>query len=756
MHCRSPRIWNLPVLIASLAAAVGPGSRIRAEEPATVADYDAIISKSDREHWAFQPVRAPGVPTVREKGWVRNPIDAFILARLEVKDWRPNEAAKPQALLRRMYLDLTGLPPTLQEQAALSKDPSAAAFDALIDELLARPAYGERWGRHWLDLVRYAESNGYERDGAKPSVWRYRDYVIRSFNADKPYDRFILEQLAGDELPDADAETVTALGYYRLGPWDDEPADPAEDRFDQLDDIVSTTSQVFLGLTLQCARCHNHKFEPLTTLDYYRMTAIVNPLQRFQSGRSDLDAPAGSPAELTALAERDKQIAALAAQISQLREEFKTDWLKSGKSRLPADAQAAFLAAPAGRTDEQKKLVEKRAKELEDEISPALPGGIKANIADIQEQIRRLREATPDLPRAYYLNEPSNAPPETHVLLRGKPSRPGIVAPPGVPAVLVSQQPELLPPDERTSRRRLSLARWLTDPKHPLTARVMVNRVWQFHFGEGLVRTPSDFGVMGDPATHPELLDYLAGEFIRHGWSLKWLHRLIMTSNTYRMSKEWNAEYGKTDPENRLLWRFPYRRLEVEAIRDSMLAVSGRLNPKMYGPAMFPFIPPEALAGNSDPDKIWPAYDEAEASRRTVYAFIKRSLVVPMIEVLDLCDTTKSSAKRAVTSVAPQALTLFNGRFVNEQAGHFARRLEKEAGDDPGRQIERAYQLALCRPPTAAEKKTMLEFLAAEAAGLAEESAGSAAPQEAATARHKALDQLCRVIFNLNEFVYSD
>jgi hypothetical protein len=742
--------------MGSLAATTGLAGRSSAAEPATVADYDATISKSDREHWAFQPVRAPAVPVVHDAGRVRNPIDAFILARLEAKEWRPNAAAKPQAQVRRMYLDLIGLPATLEEQAAIMKNPSAAAFDALIDELLARPAYGERWGRHWLDLVRYAESNGYERDGAKPSVWRFRDYVIRSFNADKPYDRFLLEQLAGDELPDADAETMTALGYYRLGPWDDEPADPAEDHFDQLDDIVSTTSQVFLGLTLQCARCHNHKFEPLTTLDYYRMTAIVNPLQRFQNGRSDLDAPVGSPAELATLAERDKQIAGLTGEIVQLRNAFKTEWLKSGKTRLTPDVQSAFLAAPGARTDEQKKLVEKHAKELDEEMNAGMPEDIKAKVAGMQERIRGLRETTPDLPRAYYLHEPSPAAPETHVLLRGKPSRPGIAAPPGVPAVLVSQQPEQLPSDARTTRRRLSLARWLTDPQHPLTARVIVNRVWQFHFGEGLVRTPSDFGVMGDPPTHPELLDYLAGEFVRHGWSLKWLHRLIMTSNTYRMSKEWNAEYGKIDPENRLSWRFPYRRLEVEAIRDSMLAVSGRLNPKMFGPAMFPFIPPEALAGNSDPDKIWPAYDEAEASRRTVYAFIKRSLVVPMIEVLDLCDTTKTSAKRAVTSVAPQALTLFNGRFVNEQAAHFARRLEREAGDDPARQIERAYQLALCRSPTAAEKQTMLDFLVTEAARLVEESAGSSAPLDAETATHKALDQLCRVVFNLSEFVYSD
>lgn len=747
-------IFALSLLVAAIAP-VGADEAPASKTP-SIADYDEFISKSDREHWAFQPMRVPQVPNVRDGRWVRNSIDNFILAKLEAKGWKPNDAAKPQALLRRVYLDIVGLPPTIAEQAEFLKGPTEAAFDTLIDDLLSRPGYGERWGRHWLDLVRYADSNGYERDGAKPSVWRYRDYVIKSLNDDKPYDRFILEQLAGDELPDASAETVTALGYFRLGPWDDEPADPAEDRFDQLDDMVSTTSQVFLGLTLGCARCHNHKFEPLSTLDYYRMMAIVSPLQSFQNGRSDLDAPVGSPSELAALSARDKKIGILKGEISKIREEVQTEFLKAGRSKLDPEATSAFLVRPAERNDAQKKLVEQNAKALENEITPGLSDEIKTKLSTVEEQIAGLKRATPDLPRAYYVHEVTSTPPETHVLIRGKATRPGVIAPPGVPSVLVPQQPGFLAADERTTRRRLSLARWLVDPGNPLTARVIVNRVWQFHFGEGLVRTGSDFGVMGDPPSHPALLDYLAGELVRHGWSLKWLHRLILTSNTYKMSKQWHDEYGAADPENRLWWRFPYRRLEVEAIRDSMLLVSGRLSPKMFGPPMFPFIPKEAREGNSDPDKIWPAYDEAEASRRTVYAFIKRSLVVPMIEVLDLCDTTKSSARRAVTSVAPQALTLFNGQFVNEQSAHLAARLEREAGPDAERQIEQAYRLALAREPTAAERKTMLEFVGTEAARLAEESAGSATPVTASVARKKALEQLCRVIFNLNEFVYPD
>jgi hypothetical protein len=302
-----------------------------------------------------------------------------------------------------------------------------------------------------------------------------------------------------------------------------------------------------------------------------------------------------------------------------------------------------------------------------------------------------------------------------------------------VPAVLVSAQPAFLPPDEHTTRRRLTLARWIASRDNPLTARVIVNRIWQFHFGEGLVRTPSDFGVMGEKPTHPELLDWLAWRFAEDGWSLQKLHRLILTSNTYRMSKRSIAEYQEKDPENRLWWRFPYRRLEVEAIRDSMLAVSGRLNPKMYGPSMFPQVPKEALEGSSDPDTIWKASEEKEASRRTIYAHVKRSMIVPMLEVLDLCDTARTTAKRNVTSVAPQALTLLNGEFTNRQARHFADRLRQEAGTEPEKQIDLAFRLALCRPPTDAERARLVQFL-----------------------KDESLEQMCRVILNLNEFVYSD
>jgi hypothetical protein len=360
------------------------------------------------------------------------------------------------------------------------------------------------------------------------------------------------------------------------------------------------------------------------------------------------------------------------------------------------------------------------------------------------------------LPRGYFMEENSPKPPATHLLIRGKASRPGPETAPGMPAVLVDRQPNFLPADESTSRRRLTLACWIASADNTLTARVIVNRVWQFHFGEGLVRTPSDFGVKGEEPTHPELLDWLANWFVKNGWSMKKLHRLILTSNTYRMNKRWNKEYGADDPEDKLLWRFPYRRLEVEPIRDSMLAVSGQLNSKMYGPSMFPPVPKEALEGSSDPDKIWMASDEKEASRRTIYACVKRSMVVPLLEVLDFCDTTRSAAKRNVTSVGPQALSLFNGEFVNRQAEHLARRLEKEGGDDPEKQIARAYSLALCRAPSEKEQTAMSAFLHEEAEKLKKESSDQGKLLAEDVARHRALVQMCRVLLNLNEFAYPD
>jgi len=653
----------------------------------TPEQYDSKIKAKDRDHWAFRPVVRPTLPPFRDQQTVaRNPIDAFIFAKLEEKGWQPAPAAEPRAILRRIYLNLSGLPPTLEEQDAFLRDPSPNALDRVIDDLLSRPSYGERYARRWLDLARYADTNAYERDAMKPSVWRYRDYVIRSFNTDKPYDRFLKEQIAGDELSDASVETILATGFHRLGPWDDEPADAATDRFDQLDDMVSTTSQVFLGLTIACARCHDHKFEPLTMHDYYKLVAVFDPLKRPQYFRADLDAPAITREQRATFARRDRAIADLVRQ--------------NNATRL-------------------------------------LAGG-SFNLASAQ--IDALKQALPDPPLGYFMTEPSPSEPTTKVLLRGSVTRPGAKVEPGVPTVLAAKQPEFLKPDSLTTRRRLSLANWIAEPANPLTARVLVNRVWQWHFGDGLVRSESDFGTHGEKPSHPELLDWLADWFVREGWSIKKLNRLILSSHTYRQSTQ-PAELKTQptiDPENRLLWKFQYRRLEVEAIRDSVLAVTGRLNREMAGPGVFLPIPKEALEGNSDPATVWKASDERTASRRTIYAVIKRALTNPLLETLDLCDTARSSAKRMTTTVSPQALTLFNGEFINQQARHLVDRLEREAGADSAKQIDLAYRLALCRPAKPTEIATLSDFL-----------------KKAGNGR-QSREQLARVIMNLNEFVYPD
>jgi len=620
--------------------------------------------KKQQNHWAFRPPQRPAVPVVRDAGWVRTPVDAFVLARLEKKGMAPAPPADRRTLLRRVYLDLVGLPPTPGEQRAFLQDRSPQAYARVVDDLLSRPQYGERWARHWLDVARYAESNGYERDGAKPSAWRYRDYVINAFNQDKPYDRFVTEQLAGDEIPGSTAETQIATTFLRLGTWDDEPADPLVDRYDQLDDVLGTTAAAFLGVTLRCARCHDHKFEPFSQVDYYRMLAVFEPLRRPQKDRADLDRPVGSKAELAA-------------------------------------SQAAL--------------------------------------------------GQPRLPRAYIWYEAGPKAPVTHVLGRGDPNKPKAAVTPGVPAVLTRQQPEAPRPTNHSTGRRLWLARWMTRPDNPLVARVLVNRLWQHHFGRGLVGTPNDFGVVGDPPSHPELLDWLACELVANGWRLKPLHRLMVLSNTYRMSAAGDARAARADPKGQPWSHWQERRLEAEAMRDAVLAVSGRLNPRMAGPSVYPTIPRAVLQGQSRPGEGWGKSDDRQAARRSVYVFVKRVLAVPELELLDAPDTTSSCEQRPVSTTAPQALTFLNGAFINEQARHFADRLRREAGTDVKAQVARAFELALCRPPRPEELRAATDFLAGQERQIDKE---AQAPDKAVAARQQALEAFCLVLLNTNEFVY--
>lgn len=711
-------------------------------------EYD----ETAREHWAFQPVATFEPPTPHDEAWVRTPIDAFVLARLEREGLRPSPRADRARRLRRVFLDLIGLLPTPEEQAAFEADDSPQAWERVVEALLARPEYGERWARHWLDLVRYAETNGYERDGAKPHAWRYRDYVIESLNADKPFDRFCIEQLAGDELPDGNAETQIATTFLRLGVWDDEPADPVVDRYDQLDDLVAATSTAFLGLTLRCARCHDHKYEPLSQRDYTRVLAAFEPLKRPQKDRNDLDRFVGTPAELAAYEQahsawteaRDAVQAKLDAGRAAVRERV----FASPSAALPAEALGAFQVEPDQRTDEQKKLVLEHQKPLDEAMVAAESESERETRTELEAERARIDAARPVEPRRAYIWYEEGGCEPSHVFRRGNPRDPGEEIAPGLPAILVESPPPPPTAAERTSGRRLALARWIASADNPLTARVIVNRIWQWHFGDGLVGSESDFGVMGQPPTHPELLDWLAARFVAGGWRLKPLHRLIVLSSAYQQAALDEPAAREADAEFDLLWCFPPRRLEAEVVRDTMLQAAGRLNLQRGGPSMYPEIAADVMAGQSKPGDGWGTSTPEQSARRSVYVFVKRTLLVPELEVLDLPSTEQCCEQRSVSTTAPQALTYFNGAFAQAQAAALAEQLEGEPGATPGERIARAFTRVLCRPPRDEETAACAEFLAGE------EARQRAAGADDSLAARSALAAFVLVLFNSNEFVY--
>jgi hypothetical protein len=694
----------------------------------------------EEQHWAFQPVRRPPVPSVRNRSWVRTPIDAFVLARLEQHGIQPAAPADPRTLLRRVYFDLIGLPPTPEELQAFLKDSSPEAFARVVEDLLSRPQYGERWARHWLDVVRYAESNGYEHDGVKPNAWRYRDYVIEAFNTDKPYDQFLTEQLAGDEIDRADTQTQIATTFLRLGTWDAEPADPLIDRYDQLDDVLGTTATAFLGLTLRCARCHDHKFEPFRQVDYYRMLAIFEPLKRPFNGRTDLDREVATPGTV------------LRWQLDDTIKGIRDRLIAQKKLNLPADAIAAIQTDESQRTDAQKDLVRRFNTQVTKEVREQATPEEKAQLGRLDQQLKAYRNEKPT--RAYIWYEEGPKAPATHVFQRGSPTRPKKEVTLGLPAVLVKKEPEPPKPLARSTGRRLWLAKWMTQPHNPLVARVMANRVWQWHFGKGLVATANDFGTVGDPPTHPELLDWLASELVANGWKLKPLHRLMVLSNAYQMSSAHPPGAAAADPKGQLIYHWSPRRLEAEAIRDATLAVTGQLNPQMGGKSIYPPIPRAVLEGQSRPGSGWKPSEPFQANRRSVYIFAKRSIGLPELELLDTPDNSSSCERRLVSTNGPQALTFLNGDFINQQAKFFADRLQQEAGQDAAARIQRAFRLALGRPPQPEELQAGVEFLAKQRQEI--EADARQAKKDPGDTTRKALEAFCLVLLNTNEFVYLD
>ncbi|MCO8124385.1 PSD1 and planctomycete cytochrome C domain-containing protein [Stieleria sp. TO1_6] len=683
-------------------------------------------------HWAFEPLTKPAPPELSHLSGETHPIDAFVLDSLHQAGLQANPAAEKPELLRRVYYDLIGLPPSKSEVDAFVADTSPDAFKNVVEKLLASQHYGERWGRHWLDLVRYAETNSFERDGPKANAWKFRDFVIRSFNEDKPYDQFVREQLAGDELIDVTPETLTATGYYRLGIWDDEPADPLQARFDALDDIILTTGQVFFGLTMNCARCHDHKIDPIPQKDYYSMLSFfedITPYAERGDATSYNQIDISSDQLKARYADNDRQRLQLEKDIHEIEQ--------IGIAKMSGPDQRATEGNKRDRNRVLRAKLQSNLDSQQWDQYTEYQQALKKN----QQELRQLppREQVMGLAQYRKVDEP------TYVLFRGSPHSPSDEVGPAFPTLFESPKPELPsiePSTDSSSKRRLLLAEWITDPENRLTSRVMANRIWQYHFGRGIVESSNNFGQLGTPPTHPRLLDYLANRFIESGWSVKAMHRLILSSQTYQMSSRGNPESLAADPANSLFWRFDPRRLSAEEIRDSILAANGSLNRDVYGPSVYPELSAEVLAGQSKPGSGWGKSSPSQQNRRSVYIHVKRSLITPMLSAFDFPDPDQTCEARFMTLQPAQALSLLNGDFAAKQAQKLADSVHAADIED-SELVRRVIPAVLSREATDAEIADGVELIESlqTVHGLSEAKA----------------DQLyCLSVMNWNEFLFVD
>ena len=835
------------------------------------------INEFTKSYWSYKPLKRPAVPQVDSLEWQEHPIDAFVYAKLKEKGLSPNTSASASVLVRRAYHNITGLPPTPDELAAETKAFSKSSWKDLVDRLLDSPHYGEKWARHWLDIVRYAESNGFERDSKKDFIWRYRDYVINALNEDKPYDQFIREQLAGDELDDVTTESLIATGYHRLMQWDDEPADRPQHVYDVLDDNLRITSEGFLGMTLGCARCHDHKGDPISQKDYYSFMAFFHGVTQMDKGRviESIDVALPSEARDKRVKELKERQERLANQILDLEKKVKGKLvaLVPGEGLEGTNAVAPHLIstsrdqpqswsytttdpgdgwsevgfrpkdwkeglAPFGRNRKAKtkwkseniwlqktfglttlpssltlhirfnrqvevylngQLAYEASEPINDYKRVVLEGeavaalqtgrnvvavhvsqteggrfidlGLEASFGgeqlaklikkhedkvfskeearhyrDWQRQLEHLRrEASQDGMKAMIVQEHGTTAKPMFVHRRGSVHAPGEEVQPAFPSIFGGQEPDIPEPGPyaKSTGRRKVLADWIASGDNPRTSRVMMNRLWQHHFGRGICPSPSDFGFLGEEASHPELLDWLACEFVERGWSLKEMHRLIMSSKTYQMSSKGDQVALNEDPQNQWFWRFEMRRLSAEEIRDGMLAVTGRLNPKQGGPSFFPTLPPEVLATSSTGAGKWGKSSPEEEARRSVYITIKRSLKPPELTDFDFADTDAPCSARFVTTVPIQALAMLNSKSVNDHAKHLADRLRDEVKSGVRDQVARGLSLVTCRPA----KEDEIDLCV----GMIETFEKQHGLSEA-----DALERFCLLALNLNEFVYLD
>ena len=695
----------------------------------------AAESSRPTARWPWSELIEPAIPTVSTEHRIANPIDAFVIDKLEQKGLRPSPLVGRRVLLRRAYFDLLGLPPKPEDVVRFVADDSADAYQREIERLLDSAHYGERWARHWLDLVRYADTGGGGLDFPLPHMWRYRDYVIRAFNQDRPYDRFVREQIAGDAYPLFGDEGKIATGFHRLGVFVEGTRE--EMRRDLLNDIVGTVGSVFMGVTLGCARCHDHKFDPIPTRDYYSLEAFFAPITVYPDAVPFTEYEDGEKWKERGQ-QLDKKIKAAQSQRSELRQSFRARVEKALAFQLTSNQDLKDLVVPISDGEVNAAV------ELGELFTPEEVEHYQ-KLAKVEQRESLLRNRYE--PKAYTATEllgADNTPgpnypisPTTYVLVSGDPKQRGeLVEPAFLSGATGSDQPIDLD-GVRESRRR-ALAEWIVSPQNPLTARVMINRIWQYHFGVGLVKTPSDLGENGLGTVHQDLVDWLACQFIDSGWSIKAMHRLIMTSNAYRRSlRHPNFEdHQRIDPAAEYWWRRVPIRLEGETIRDSILAVSGLLNPEMGGPGFFPEIDQEVMAGAST---SWEPSPIAQRNRRTIYMFQKRGLVHPLLRVFDGANLNESCSVRGMTTVTPQAFALLNSEFAHRASQAMSERIYEEIGDASDsrhnleRQVTRAYELALQRPPSELEMSRSTDFL-----------------------RDRPLADLCLVVLNLNEFVFPE
>jgi hypothetical protein len=662
---------------------------------------DPASGGTGSDHWAFQPVVEPQLPATKRQDWGRTPVDAFILAELEGKGLCPAPAADRRTLIRRATFDLIGLPPTPEDVEAFVRDTSPDAFARVVDRLLASPHYGERWGRHWLDLARYADSNGMDENLVYANAWRYRDYVIRSFNVDKPYDRFIREQIAGDLLagPDGSPPPLEGTGFLVVGPKMLAEDDPVKMEMDIIDEQIETIGRAFLGMTLGCARCHDHKNDPVTMADYYGLAGIFKSTRTMDNFR----VVARWHERPIATREQEERYRAFQDRLAQL------------KKKIDALAQQARERA----------------------FDASYPVEVCKTLDELRPELARAAKDKMDLPEAMAVSDLPGTSLKIH--LRGNHLTLGKEAARGVPKSI--GPPSVLPADARQSGR-LELADWIARPDHPLTGRVMVNHLWHWHFGAGLVRAPDNFGLLGERPTHPQLLDWLAVRFVKSGWSIKAMHRLILLSSAYQMSVAPDDAAARIDPDNRLLWRMNRRRLEAEAIRDSLLVVSGTLDPAMGGSLL------EGENRGYVPGYPNANYEKYDFPRRSVYLPVLRSMLYDVFQAFDFADPSVGNGQRATTTVAPQALFMMNGKLVKEASRKLAERILAMPNESEPARIQALYTRLYGRPASDREMQDVQDYLGRLQERLQD--------RPEAERRLQAWQSLCRVLLSANEFIYID